>query len=107
MEIEKIKQKILKEITKTEKLILTFKEMKKPEANKDSVGRVSHMNELNNITISYASQNHAKVKLKALKKVLSQLGTDSFGVCLKCGKTIAVGRILVRPESLLCVKCAR
>jgi DnaK suppressor protein len=34
------------------------------------------------------------------------VGTKDFGICIKCGKPIPTGRILVRPESLTCVNCA-
>lgn len=104
---EEIKQKVLKEITKTEKVIERYKELAKPVTSSGAVGRVSRMNAINNKTVSYASLNNAKVKLSSLRKVLSQIGTKDFGLCLKCHKPIAVGRILIRPESLLCVKCAK
>lgn len=107
MDAEKIKQKIIKEISNTEAVIARYEEMKKTVTNPDAVGRVSRMNEINNKTIAYASLNKAKAKLVGLRKVLSQIGTDAFGLCVKCHKPIALGRILIRPESLLCVKCAK
>ena len=102
-----IKDKILKEIAKTEKVLAKSKELKKPQKSTEAVGRVSRMNDINNQAISFALENQSKLKLASLKKILSQVGTPAFGLCLKCKKKIAIGRILIRPESLLCVKCAR
>ncbi len=81
--------------------------MKKPITDDASTGRVSNMNMINNKSIALTKLPQEKNKLKALEKVLSKIGTKDFGICLKCGKPIALGRILIRPESLLCVNCAR
>lgn len=37
----------------------------------------------------------------------SEIDDKDFGICLKCKQQISVGRILIRPESLLCVNFAR
>ncbi|MFC3876086.1 TraR/DksA C4-type zinc finger protein [Winogradskyella maritima] len=42
-----------------------------------------------------------------LKRVLENVGTPDFGICVKCKQTIPLGRIFIRPQSLLCVNCAR
>ncbi|MBS4042204.1 MAG: hypothetical protein KGZ59_05235 [Chitinophagaceae bacterium] len=107
MDTEMIKEKILKEIAKTEKVLAKSKEMAKPNRSAEAVGRVSRMNDINHQTISFALENQSKAKLASLKKILEKVGTPEFGLCLKCKKKIAMGRILIRPESLLCVKCAR
>jgi len=81
--------------------------MGKPITALDAVGRVSRMNAINNKTIAVSKLPQEKQKLRNLHKVLSQIGTKDFGLCQKCHKPIAIGRILIRPESLLCVKCAK
>ena len=103
---EEIKQKILEEISKTEKLIVEYKEMTKPVAPDDAIGRISRMDAINNKSVTEASLRQAEEKLKNLQRVLSRLGTSDFGICIKCGKPIPSGRILYRPESLCCVNCA-
>ena len=104
---EEIEQKILKEITRTEKLIVEYKEMTKPVAPDDAIGRISRMDAINNKSVTEASLRQAEEKLLNLKRVLSLVGTSDFGICIKCGKPIPAGRILYRPESLTCVNCAR
>ena len=103
---EEIKQKILDEITKTKALIAEYKEMTKPVAPDDAIGRISRMDAINNKSVTEASLRQAEEKLRNLERVLSRVGTREFGICIKCGKPIPAGRILYRPESLRCVNCS-
>lgn len=106
MNQEAVKTIILEEISKTEKAILEYKELTKPIAPDVSIGRVSRMDAINNKSINEASLCQAEIKLGNLKRVLERFGTEDFGLCLKCKQLIPVGRILIRPQSLLCVNCA-
>jgi DnaK suppressor protein len=107
MENEEIKQKIIAEIKKTEKTIIEYKELTQPISPDNAIGRISRMDAINNKSVVEASLRQAEIKLKNLKRVYSQIGTEDFGRCLKCKQPIPLGRILVRPESLYCVKCAK
>lgn len=107
MDKVKVKQTILDEILKTEASIASYRELTKPIAPNDAIGRVSRMDAINNKTINEASLRQAESKLSTLKIVLSNINDDDFGVCLKCKQAIPLGRILIRPESLFCVQCAR
>jgi len=107
METEEIKQNILDEIAKTKALIEEYKEMTRPVAPDDAIGRISRMDAINNKSVTEASLRQAEEKLLNLKRVQSRIGTRDFGICIKCGKPIPAGRILYRPESLKCVDCAR
>ncbi|NRA93682.1 MAG: TraR/DksA C4-type zinc finger protein [Psychroserpens sp.] len=102
-----IKSTIESEIYKTQQSIEEYKELTKPIAPNDAIGRVSRMDAINNKSINEASLRQAELKLSKLKLVLSKIDHDDFGVCLKCKQPIPVGRILIRPESLLCVNCAK
>lgn len=107
MDKAQIKKTILDEISKTEASIIHYKELTKPIAPNDAIGRVSRMDAINNKTINEASLRQADSKLSTLKIALSKIEDDDFGVCLKCKQVIPLGRILIRPESLFCVNCAR
>lgn len=107
MENEEIKQKIVAEIKKTEKTINEYKELTQPISPDNAIGRISRMDAINNKSVVEASLRQAEIKLKNLKRVYSQIGTEDFGRCLKCKQPIPLGRILVRPESLYCIKCAK
>ena len=107
MNEKEIKQKILEEIAKTERLIVEYKELTRPVAPDDAIGRITRMDAINNKSVTEASLRQAEGKLKNLKRVLSRVGTSDFGICIKCGKSIPEGRLIYRPESLTCVDCAR
>ncbi|TDD96154.1 TraR/DksA family transcriptional regulator [Flavobacterium cellulosilyticum] len=104
---DEIRLKVVAEIEKTEKTITKLEELSKPVTSTDAIGHVSRMNSINNDTVLAIPLNNAKIKLASLNKVMAQIGTDDFGKCLKCHKPIALGRILFRPQSLLCIKCAK
>lgn len=107
MEKDEAKQKILEAISKTEKLIMEYKELTKPIAPDVAIGRISRMDAINNKSVTEAALRQAEGKLHNLNRVLEMYGTDDFGKCIKCKSQIPLGRILFRPESLHCVNCAR
>lgn len=107
MIIDEIEKKILTEISKTKLLIKEYQELTKPVAPDIAIGRISRMDAINNKSVTEAALRQAEDKLKNLNRVLSQVGTKDFGTCLKCHKQIPLGRILIRPESIYCVNCAK
>ena len=107
MKSEEIKERILAEIAQTEIQIEEYKDATQPISPDDAIGRVSRMDAINNKSVAEASLRQTKQKLQGLQRVLSQIGTKEFGICLKCKNEIPLGRILIRPQSLFCVHCAQ
>lgn len=106
MDIPDLKVRILEEIEKTEQQIAEYRELTKPIAPDVAIGRVSRMDAINNKSVFEASLVQAQQKLNSLQRVLQLYGTPQFGLCIKCNNPIPTQRILFRPQSLLCVKCA-
>ncbi|MCB2195596.1 MAG: TraR/DksA C4-type zinc finger protein [Bacteroidetes bacterium] len=104
--MDEIKEKILAEIEKTEKSVQEYREITKPIAPENAIGRVSRMDAINNKSIAEAALRKAEEKLSKLKYVLRQIDQDDFGICAKCKKPIPLGRILLMPQSRHCVNCA-
>jgi len=46
-------------------------------------------------------------KLIQIKKALSRLKIGKYGVCEKCGKMIDTDRLMIMPETTVCVKCEK
>ncbi len=107
MNTDEIKQRIASEIAATEETILAYREMTKPVAPDVAIGRISRMDAINNKSVTEAALRQAEDKLDKLKYVLSRVGMPDFGICKKCKREIPLGRILIRPQSLSCVNCAR
>jgi len=105
--LSEVKEKIVSEIEKTEKSILEYKEITKPIAPENAIGRISRMDAINNKSVAEAALREAEGKLSKLKYVLGQVDEDDFGVCVKCKKQIPLGRILLMPQSRYCVNCAQ
>ncbi|MDZ7667847.1 MAG: TraR/DksA C4-type zinc finger protein [Desulfotignum sp.] len=107
MDQEAIKVKILQEIDKTEKQIVQYRERIKPIAPDNAIGRISRMDAIINKSVVEASMKQATDRLRSLKKALSNVHSPDFGICIHCGDPIPVGRILIMPETMLCVNCAQ
>jgi len=101
------RERLQKAISKTEQKIIEFKEMTKPVSPDDAIGRLSRMDAINNKSVAEAALHKAKEKLKQLKFVETQIGTENFGKCNVCAQDIQLGRLIIRPESMYCIKCAQ
>ena len=101
-----LKQKIIEEIRTQKHLIESFTETSKPVAPDNAIGRLTRMEAISSQGISEASLNSSKAKLVKLEKALEKINLPEFGVCARCSMSIAQGRILLMPESTLCVSCA-
>ncbi len=103
---EEIRKTILLEIGKTEKSIIEYKDITKPIAPENAIGRVSRMDAINNKSVVEAALRQAQSKLANLHIVLSKINDTDFGICIKCKRPIPIGRILLMPQSRYCVNCA-
>ena len=103
---KEIRQKIQSEIKKTEIEISELKELTKPIAPENAIGRLSRMDAINNKSIYDAALVKAQDKLQKLLVADRNVDNPDFGTCVKCGKPIPIGRILLIPQSNRCVNCA-
>jgi DnaK suppressor protein len=101
-----LKAKIEAEISKTESHILEYKELTKPVAPENAIGRISRMDAINNKSVIEAALRKAKEKLVKLKLALSKVDDNDFGLCIRCHKPIPLGRILIMPQARSCVACS-
>lgn len=103
---KKIEQKIISEIEKTEKDIEALSELIKPIAPDNAIGRLSRMEAINAKSVNEAALAGARTKIGKLRWALSHIEDTEFGICRECGEPIPIGRILLMPESTMCVSCA-
>lgn len=107
MDKELIKSKISEEIKETKLLVKKYEELSKPIAPENAIGRVSRMDAINNKAVNEAALQKAATKLHNLKVALSKIDDPDFGICMGCKNLIPLGRIMLLPNSVLCVKCAK
>ena len=101
-----IKKVVESEIGKTKEMIVDYKEQTRPIAPDDAIGRISRMDAINNKSVVEAALRHTEERLKKLELVFSKIGSDEFGMCIRCKNPIPLVRIMVMPSSLHCVNCA-
>lgn len=101
-----LKKIISDRIKETKEEIEHLKELTKPVAPDNAIGRLSRMDAINNKTINEASLRENKSKLQKLERALGKVEEKSLGTCSKCGQEIAFGRLKFMPWTTRCVKCA-
>ena len=72
----------------------------------NAIGRLTRMEAIQAQSISNAGKSRQGKRLLMIKRALEAIDNGSYGTCVSCGDTIPVGRLEIRPESRLCVKCA-
>lgn len=100
-------EKIEAEIASTKVDISNYRELTRPIAPENAIGRVSRMDAINNKSVNEAALRKAEQKLNNLQIALSNIDDPDFGICGRCKKEIPLGRILLMPQSRFCVGCAR
>lgn len=105
-ERSELKNIISERIEETNREIEHLKELTKPVAPDNAIGRLSRMDAINNKTINEASLRENKKKLQKLERARDNIEEESFGCCTKCGEEIAFGRLKFMPWTTKCVKCA-
>lgn len=103
---EKLEKIILAEKDNLLSSILSLEKGSKPVAPDDAIGRLTRMEAINAKSINEANLNSAKVKLAKLERALTKLDDPDFGTCAICEEPIPVGRIMLMPETTVCVQCA-
>jgi DnaK suppressor protein len=102
-----IQERIVEEIAATEKLVVSYRELTKPIAPENAIGRVSRMDAINNKSVNDSALKKAELKLNNLKVAITKIEDSDFGICIRCKKPIPLGRILLLPQAITCVQCAR
>ena len=103
---EVVESKIIEAIKQTKIEIKDYLELTKPISPESSLGRISRMDAINNKTINEAALRKAKIRLTNLELAKTKLNSPDFGKCNRCKTQIPLGRILLIPQSKLCVRCA-
>jgi DnaK suppressor protein len=94
------REKLLKKIEELEALSTVAE----PDCAVDSINREGAMQDN---MILQENLNKSRIKLAAVEQALKRTGEPGFGKCSRCGSPIPVERLMIMPESDLCVACSR
>jgi DnaK suppressor protein len=101
-----IKERIKSKMSGISERIEEYKELTKPIPPSVAIGRISRMDAINNRSVNEAALRQLEKQLKGLEVALKRLGEDRFGKCVGCGENIPIGRILLMPGAIRCVRCS-
>jgi DnaK suppressor protein len=104
---EQIRIRLEEEIIKTSLSVEKYKELTRPIAPENAIGRVSRMDAINNKSVNQAALTNSEIKLNNLKVALTKIDDEDFGICVRCNNPIPLGRILLMPHAITCVNCAQ
>jgi len=54
-----------------------------------------------------ALENQINRKLIQIRKALTRIKIGKYGICERCGKMIDTDRLMIMPETTICVKCEK
>ena len=109
METEKRKQlkdHIKNKIEDLKKDIKSYRLNSKPVAPDNAIGRLTRMEAINSKSINEATLNKSKQTLSKMERALKMVDDPDFGLCRECEEPIPFARLMIVPESDLCVQCA-
>jgi len=105
-EKEKLENHIKEKIEKLKKDVVSYKQLTRPIAPDNAIGRLTRMEAIGSKSINEAALRRAKQTLSKLERVLKMADAPDFGLCRTCEEPIPFGRLMIVPETDLCVECA-
>jgi DnaK suppressor protein len=105
-EKEKLARQIREKIETVKQNIVSYTERTKPVAPDDAIGRLTRMDAIGNKSINEAALREAQHTLTKLEWALKMIDRPGFGLCRECEEPIPIARLMVMPESDMCVECA-
>jgi len=103
---EKFRLHINDRILSLKKDIISFKELTRPIAPDNAIGRISRMEAINSKSINEEALRKIKNTLTKLQQALKIIDDENFGICIECEEPIPFARLMILPETNLCVVCA-
>ena len=105
-EKEKLAGQIREKIETVKKDIVSYAELAKPVAPDDAIGRLTRMDAIGNKSINEAALREARNTLAKLEWALKMIDRPGFGLCRECEEPIPLARLMIMPETDMCVECA-
>jgi len=81
-------------------------ERTQPVAPDVAIGRLTRMDAISNKSINEAALREAQNTLAKLQWALKMIDRPGFGLCRECEEPIPVARLMIMPETDMCVECA-
>jgi len=102
-----LKAHILEKIETVKEDIRSFQALSRPVSPDNAIGRLTRMEAINSKSINEAALNKAKQTLTKMERALTLVDHPDFGLCRECEEPIPFARLMIVPESDLCVQCTQ
>ncbi len=103
---KKLEDHIKQKIQSVKSDIVSYKKLTKPVSPDNAIGRLTRMEAINNKSINEAALRKAQDTLLRLERALKSIKDPDFGLCTACEEPIPHARLMIMPESTMCVACA-
>ena len=100
-----LKNKIKEDLKNLENEILNLQEKITPIAKDCSLDNINRKDMLQEQHIFKKILDDAQIREERLQKALTRVDSKKYGVCQECEENIALGRLMLLPESTYCVSC--
>ncbi len=102
-----LKQCIEERIAAVKDDIAAYQQLTKPVSPDNAIGRLTRMEAIGSKSINEAALNKSRNTLAQLERALANIDDDDFGLCRECDEPIPPARLMILPETDLCVQCAQ
>lgn len=103
---KRLRTTIQEKIEAVEADIVSFKRLTEPIAPDNAIGRLTRMEAIGSKSINEAALRKAKTRRSQLERALVKIDDPDFGLCRECEEPIPYSRLMVLPETDLCIECA-
>jgi len=103
----KLKGRLVEKIETIKTDIAAYKLLTQPIAPDNAIGRLTRMEAINSKSVNEAALRKAEETLSMLERAQAKIDLPDFGLCQECDEPIPAARLLVLPETTLCVHCAQ
>ncbi len=103
---DKLKKHLTEKIEGLKENIKSYKLLTQPISPDNAIGRLTRMEAINSKSINEAALNKSKQTLSKMERALTMIDNPDFGLCHECEEPIPFARLMIMPESDLCVQCA-
>lgn len=103
---EKLKNHIFEKIEELKETVKSYKKLTKAVAPDNAIGRLTRMEAISSKSVNEAAFNKAKTTLSKLENAFKEIDDPDYGLCMECEEPIPFARLMILPETTLCVTCA-
>ena len=103
---QRLQTAVKEKIQALKKDIEAFEALTRPVSPDNAIGRLTRMEAINSRSINMAALGKARRRLSRLERALPRINHPDFGLCRECGDPIPFARLMIMPETELCVPCA-